>query len=172
MTNKTPWSVTVRIEDIPEGGRRFEVAADEPTRAAVADLAGVNGISRLEAGFDVHRRGTDGLHVAGEVSGSVQQTCSVSLEPMTSEIREGIDLVFRPAAGPEDKRLRPKHTVSAEAEEDETLIDGRIDLGEIATEFLLLGVDPYPRKEGAVFVEPAPPAEGSNPFEALARLKK
>ena len=31
-----------------------------------------------------------------------------------------------------------------------------VDLGAVATEFLLLGIDPYPRKPGAVFE--APPA--------------
>ena len=51
--------------------------------------------------------------------------------------------------------------------------DGAVDLGAIATEFLLLGIDPYPRKPGAVF--DAPVAEddpSSHPFAALAALKK
>ena len=44
--------------------------------------------------------------------------------------------------------------------------------GAVATEFLLLGLDPYPRKPGAVF--DAPPADdpASRPFAALAALKK
>ncbi len=36
-------------------------------------------------------------------------------------------------------------------EPPEPLVDGKIDLGAIATEFLLLGIDPYPRKAGAEF---------------------
>ncbi len=32
--------------------------------------------------------------------------------------------------------------------------DGTVDLGAIATEFFLLGIDPYPRKEGAEFEAP------------------
>ena len=37
----------------------------------------------------------------------------------------------------------------------EVLHDGAVDLGAVATEFLLLGIDPYPRKPGAVFDAPA-----------------
>jgi hypothetical protein len=52
------------------------------------------------------------------------------------------------------------------------LIDGIVDLGALATEFLILGLDPYPRQPGAVF-EPSPDRQpGGGPFAALARLTK
>ena len=50
--------------------------------------------------------------------------------------------------------------------------DGAVDLGAVATEFLLLGIDPYPRKPGAVFERPAAGRPGGHPFAALAALKK
>ena len=50
---------------------------------------------------------------------------------------------------------------------------GVIDLGAVATEFLILGIDPYPRKPGAVFAAPpaAPGEAAEHPFAALAALK-
>jgi hypothetical protein len=52
----------------------------------------------------------------------------------------------------------------------EPLTDGSVDLGVIATEYFLLGIDPYPRKEGAVF-EAAPAKDPrESPFAALADL--
>ena len=54
----------------------------------------------------------------------------------------------------------------------EALRDGVIDLGAVATEFLLLGIDPYPRKPGAVFDAPPAGDPASHPFAALAALKK
>lgn len=172
MAQQIPWSVPVRVEDIPEDGGRFDLVADAAVRAGVAAWANVNGISRLEATFDVQRHGAEGLRVTGQVSGCVQQTCSVTLEPMASEVREEVDVTFQPAVGPAGALSRSKHAVSATEDEPEALVDGRIDLGEIAAEFLLLGIDPYPRKEGAVFAEPAPAAERTSPFDVLARLKK
>jgi hypothetical protein len=47
-----------------------------------------------------------------------------------------------------------------------------VDLGALATEFLILGLDPYPRKAGAVFQPPAPAQPDESPFAALAKLKK
>ena len=54
----------------------------------------------------------------------------------------------------------------------ELIVNGTIDLGALATEFLVLGLDPYPRKAGAVF-EPvlAPTDPEDHPFAALAKLK-
>ena len=57
------WSVPVKIEEVTEAGRHFDLVADAGTRAAVARVAGLRDLSRLEATFDVTRRGADGLHV-------------------------------------------------------------------------------------------------------------
>ena len=58
------------------------------------------------------------------------------------------------------------------ADAPEALIDGTIDLGELATEFLILGIDPYPRKVGSVFEAPMPGEDSARPFAALSALKK
>jgi hypothetical protein len=53
------------------------------------------------------------------------------------------------------------------------MVQGAVDLGALATEFLLLGIDPYPRKPGVAFAPPADtPGPSGHPFEALAALKK
>jgi hypothetical protein len=56
--------------------------------------------------------------------------------------------------------------------EIEPLINDTIDLGAIATEFLLLGIDPYPRKPEAVFEAPPTEDAADHPFAALAGLRK
>ena len=48
--------------------------------------------------------------------------------------------------------------------------EGRIDLGQYAVEQLALSLDPFPRKEGAEFVQPPEPTEIS-PFSVLRSLK-
>ena len=54
----------------------------------------------------------------------------------------------------------------------EPLVDGKIDLGALAIEFLILGLDPYPRKPGAIFQPPADAQPDEGPFAALGVLKK
>jgi hypothetical protein len=186
MSPKTaPWSVRVRRDDVPEAGLHLELIADAPSRAAIAALAALRGLDRLEASFDLARQG-QGLRVSGEVRASVEQTCVVTLEPMTSEIVEPIDLVFRPpgtAAGlPADLDADLQATLDASLDiadidpvaddEPELLIDGIADLGSVATEFLLLAIDPHPRKPGVVFAAPATGDPRGQPFAALAALKK
>jgi hypothetical protein len=165
-TVENPWNVPVRIEDVPEAGLQLALSADAGTREALARLAGVRSVSRLELRSDLRREGSR-LRATGLVSATVGQTCVVSLEPMDNVVEEHFDLVFTPGlqgAGP------AMPDVSGE-EPPEPLVDGVADLGAVATEFLLLGIDPYPRKPGAVFASPSVAPAEPGPFAALAALK-
>jgi hypothetical protein len=169
----TIWSMKVAVEEIPPTGMHFDLAAGEETRASLARAAGLRDLPRFEASFDVTRQGRDALHVTGEVSATVGQNCVVTLEPIECEVREPVDLVFAPPAeatlGGEGGEATMRFT---DEEQPDALTAGSIDLGAIATEFLLLGVDPYPRKPGAEFEPPETGDLGSKPFAALAALKK
>lgn len=169
-----PWSVPVSIHEIPETGRRFEVAADAAVRAAIARAAGLNTLPRLEATFDVTRRGANGLRVAGRVSATVGQICVVTLDPIENEVEEPVNLDFVPAPAPDREGASGQGRgveVTLE-EEPEPLFGDTVDLGALATEFLMLGIDPYPRKPGAVFEAQTAEDETDHPFAALARLRR
>ena len=174
IVSKIPWSVPVRRDDVPETGLHRDLVADEATRAAVAAVAGVKALPRLQASFDLSRQG-NGLKLAGEVSATVEQTCVVTLEPMTTDVRESIDLIFVPAEAEAEPELdQIPDVIDPEAPDGpEPLVNGTADLGAVATEFLLLGIDPYPRKPDAVFDAPEGPGQdaGANPFAVLAKLK-
>ena len=165
-----PWLVPVTVDDIPEeGGQRFDLVADAPTRAVVARIAGLRDLPRLEANFEVTRYGAGGLRVAGRVSATVGQTCVVTLEPLTDEIDEEVAVAFAPQV---DRQAGETGSAKEAMDETEPLIDGTIDLGVLATEFLILGLDPYPRKPDAVFQPPQDATTEEGPFAALAALKK
>jgi uncharacterized metal-binding protein YceD (DUF177 family) len=166
-----PWSFPVTVDEIPETGRHFDIAADESTRAAIAALAGVEGIPALCARFDVARYGRGGVAVTGNVAAQVDQICVVTLEPLRSAVEEPVDLTFAPqgARPAEVKRVE----VTIDQEGPEPLRDGKVDLGVLATEFLILAIDPYPRKSGVAFEPPAEPDDPSaHPFAGLAALKR
>jgi len=167
----TPWQVPVAVEDVAETGALFDLTADANIRAAVAQIAGLRDLPRLQANFEVRRHGAGGLRVAGRVSATVGQTCVLTLEALLNEVEEEIDLVFVPpaAAEAEGEETEARHENWDEAE---PLIGGLVDLGALATEFLILGLDPYPRKPGAVFQPPPDAKPDEGPFAALAALKK
>ena len=163
-----PWTVPVVVAEIPDGGSHHEIAADESTRSAIAKLAGVRTLPRLEASFDLTRRG-DGVAVRGEVRAQAGQTCVVTLEPIESEVRETVDLMFAPA----DEGADSNASKRKRGEPPEALENGVVDLAAIANEFLVLGLDPYPRKPGAEFPRlQETQDDGAHPFAALGALKK
>jgi len=169
------WSVPVALSDVPESGLHIDLTADPATRAAIAALAGVNALKRLDAAFDLTRHGRGGLHVSGTVRGTVAQTCVVTLDPLDNDIDETVDLTFVPpggAAAPASDAVEETVLYPDDADPPEELVNGVVDLGRIATEFLVLGVDPYPRKPDAVFTSPSAADSPDSPFAALAALKK
>lgn len=179
------WSVPVIVDDIPETGLHLEIEASEAERDAIAHAVELRALPRLSAVFDLARRG-DGVSVSGLVSARVGQTCVVSLEPIENDVEEAVDLLFAPGADAESadagKRLKTSAGSAAkpdsgsakkDAEEPpEPIVGGSIDLGAVAVEFLMLGIDPYPRKAGVQFMAPKTDDAASHPFASLAALKK
>ena len=174
-----PWQVPVAIDDVAETGQHFDLVADNDVRAAVARVVGLRDLPRLEANFDVTRHGADGLRVSGRVSATVGQNCVVTLEPLANEVEEDIDLLFAPPHPPVARKASDDEAAEEDSERPqrswngpEPLIGGAVDLGALATEFLILGLDPYPRKPGAVFEPPQDVEPDAGPFAALAGLKE
>jgi uncharacterized metal-binding protein YceD (DUF177 family) len=160
-----PWSVPVAVDDIVAPGHHFDLVADQGARLTVARMAGVSELPRLEASFDVTPHGAGGLRVAGRVMATVGQTCVVTLEPLVNDVVEEVDLIFLPGVAVAEQP-------TAEVREGpEPLVDGQVDLGAIATEFFMLGIDPYPRKPDAEFQPPQVEEAAPGPFAALATLK-
>ena len=171
--------------------RRFDVAAvrdapvaftvtasDAECRALAAD-AGLAGIDALSAAFDIAREGAEGLRVTGTVRAQVRQTCVVSLDDFSSRIEEAVDVVFLPEANvarmANERAAQPANHDDEAAPDDlpDPIVGGRIDLGALAAEIMILGLDPYPRKPGVAYTEPetAPPDDVVSPFAALKQLK-
>jgi len=168
-----PLVFSIKAADVPAAGRSYHVRADEEQNAALAALLEIVAIEELEAELEV-RPVSEGLSVRGRLSASVVQTDIVSLEPIRQKVTEDIDVTLVPAEAAGARRKPDKLLVdAAEADGPDLYRNGRIDLGMIVREHLALGLDPYPRESGAVFlpyIEDDPAADPS-PFAALSALK-
>jgi hypothetical protein len=169
-----PWRVVVNVAQIPKSGLHRDIEADAAARAAMAEMAGLRDISVARASFDLSLESDGRVHVAGRLTARIGQTCVVTLDPIESDIDEDIDLVFAPAD--EVEQLIDDLDEGAEEgdmpEPPEPIVNGMIDLGRLANDVLFLAVDPYPRKEGAVFEAPVLAADPEDhPFAALKTLK-
>lgn len=171
MQNDLPWSHVIELATVPDGGMDVELVADALTRERLAEVAELVSIPELTVSLRVLPVGTNDARVQGTLKGIVRQTCVISLEAFDSPIEEDISVDFA---------VMPERKVDEEDEEEiedipDPIIDGKIDLGALATEFLILGIDPYPRKPGvefkAIIEEPEEPERKPNPFEQLSGLK-
>jgi uncharacterized metal-binding protein YceD (DUF177 family) len=162
------------VLQIPESGLHRELDADEAVRQAMADIAGLREVLSAHASLDVKPKGGGRFHIAGNVRARVGQTCVVTLDPIENDIDEPIDLIFAPPEQiPELADLVDDAVEDAAETPDppEPIVNGIIDLGRLAIDALLLGIDPYPRKPDAVFEhEVTAPDPEDHPFAALKAL--
>lgn len=177
MTNEVPFSRPVRVEALPRDGLTQTIEADAAERAALALLNGLPAIGKLVATFTLRKAGRDAVRVSGRLRAEITQTCVVSLEPFDAVVDEAIDVRFAPPKETDAARRRDREddadTVSLDAEDPpDPIVDGRIDLGALAAEFMALGLDPYPRKPDVEFAPPAPASSADSPFDALADAAK
>ena len=170
MTEPTEFSRIVKVDTLPRDGLRQKIAADETERAALARRFKLPSVQSLAAEFHVTRSGR-GARVRGEARAQVTQTCIVSLEPFPAEVVEEIDVRFAPVVA-EKRQPKIEEEVRFELEDEpDPLIDGQVDLGELAAEFIALGLEPYPRKPGVAFEAPEEDAEEPSPFSTLESLR-
>jgi hypothetical protein len=169
MAENAPFVRAVRAESIPEGGLERAIEASEAECLALAKLNGLAAIGRLHAKFVLRRAGRGIVRAQGQVHAEVTQTCVVSLEPLDVVLDEAIDVRFAaPVEENSGRRAAPGGAADVAAvglsEEDppDPILDGKIDLGALAAEFMILGLDPYPRKRGADFGPPHSEQERPN----------
>lgn len=170
-----PWRAPVVVAQIPETGLHREMEASGREREAMAQVAGLREVPSASASFDLMPESGGRVHVVGRVRARIGQTCVVTLDPIENEIDEEIDLIFAPA-----ERIRHPADLAEEGEEKEgeipeppePILNGVIDLGRLATDYLFLAIDPYPRKPGVVFEPQITAADPEDhPFAALKALK-
>ena len=112
------------------------------------------------------------------MSARVRQICVVSLDEFVSDVAEPVDVRFAPEAEVEElaaaRAARPGGDDEDLEDLPDPIVNGRVDLGSLAAELLVLGLDPYPRKPGVAFPDPVPDAAeelDASPFAALKALK-
>ncbi len=186
-----PFTRLLEVKSVSDGGLDTRVEATLAECAAVAAATDLPALASLAARFTVRRRAGGRVEVRGEVTADITQLCVVTLEPFPTAVAQPVDLLFAPAADEldlpvvrgaarDDHDRGSRETPAAvpgsddQADPPDPIVDGAIDLGAVAVEFLTLARDPYPRKPDAEFADVV--AQGADdakpsPFAALQRLK-
>lgn len=156
------FSREVEVERIPIGGRPFEIAAEPAERAALARRLGLEALDRLAVEGTLGRdRSGRTITLEGRLRAEVTQLCVATLEPVESRLEVPLRRLF--ATGPEP--ATGEVVVDPLLDEPEPLPGGRLDLGAIAAEELVLALDPYPRAAGGGCAGRVPAERDGRPGE-------
>lgn len=167
----------LKIEGIPKAGVEERIVAKPAEREDLAKRLKVLEIKRFEANLTVEPRKGPMYNVTGGVYAELSQECVVTLDPVEEEVRDSFELLMAPDYVLKKRGVMPTGDYE-ETDAPEPIEDGVIDLGEIAVQFLAMAINPYPRKEGAVWeavsTEESESSESSkapNPFLKLVKSK-
>lgn len=173
---KSPISFPVSVRRLPQRGFPVIIEADAGQRAALAEAHLLLSVERFRAELLIRAWNAGGIQVTGTVQATIVQECIVTLEPLTAGISESVEAIFVPETSPLAKPdiADGELFLAADGPDGPETFDGEtIDAGALAEEFFALGIDPYPRREGAS-VAPSPDADPeASPFAVLRnRLQK
>lgn len=164
----------INVRTLPRKGRVEEHAATEAEREEIAAEAGVASIERMTFRADVTPWRKGGVTVKGKIEGSLTQECVVTLDPVREEIDETFEARFVPEGSKLERPIEAPDgelVLDAEGEDmPETFAGDSIDLADVWLEFLVLALDPFPRKPGVELPEIDEDREQS-PFAALEGLR-
>lgn len=187
--NKNEWYVPIPAEDIATRSQHYEIEADNATCRALAGRLEVESVDMARARFEIHRdQAGYRIVVEGRLQAEIVQQCVVTLEPVVTHIEETFDAYFadtervipfaraqKKAGGEPEQANEVEAPMVEEHEEPEPLDNGCVDLGELAAQYLSLGMPAYPKKEGVrheltdedIEAGRNPSPARRNPFEAL-----
>jgi len=162
------------VETVPDTGLDINVSASEAECDVLTEACGLVAVHDFEADFQVRKLDQTRFKITGNLRACVTQTCVVSLEPFETLVRADIDVDFAPLSQLASSKMTLGGASAAAflggEDPPDPIIDGKIDLGALALEFLILNLDIHPRKPGASFEGMdvgGEPADKNSPFAVL-----
>ena len=140
MTGALQWAdATVDLGTVPAGGMSVRLAAGAEERCAIADRLQLPAVEDCAAAFSLRPEpGRGGTLVEGRLSARLVRRCVVTDEPVAEAIDQPVEclVVAQEPAARDDDADEPDYEVAP---------DGKVDLAELAVQFLSVSMAAYPR---------------------------
>lgn len=161
------------IGTLPSGRTSVSLAASADECKRLAARLDLIALAALAAEFELTRFAGERVLVTGTVTARVTRRCSVTLEEFSADLVEPVRAGYAPDGVDYDAPVDLAALVEETEDPPEKLIDGRIDLGELAVQHLALALDPFPRAPGAEWDGAMAPDEAGaeNPFAMLTQWR-
>lgn len=182
------WSHFIETAEINYKLTKVEVSPAQELYPALCKRLDIHAIENFTVLFELKRNSVSKvIQIKGKIKASLDQKCVVSMESVPEHVEDEFESWYAEPnqavsfAKAKRERLSEKEReelpMLEEHDDPETVIDGKIDLGELAVQNLSLALNPYPRCENATYESNVPPMgdepEGvyDNPFSALKNWK-
>ena len=186
---KPEWSHIIEADDVSDKPLLKKISASPQERKDLARRMGIISVDKLEAQITVIRADSNFLiHATGPYKAVLTQECVVTGEPVQETVEGDVEGWF----AEESKAVslnKARHErmsqiadsempILGERDDPDPIRDGFFDIGELVVQYLLVDMNPYPRKEDAdhpevIKEEEIEKAEKriNNPFAALKNWK-
>lgn len=168
------FSYPLIVEDISSGEQHYHLIADNENLKEITEILQIPETKSFQA--DIYTKLSKKEHllkVWGKVDAELCLQSVISLEYFTKSYSPEFEVIFDTRA-----TLNSQKGEDIDFDEDlpDIVIDGKIDLADIALEQLALVLEDYPRQEGEIFEWKSEFSDEEdkkeNPFKILEKLKK
>lgn len=186
MIMEPEWSHLFDTETLEREPVTLTLVPDDSQKDAVAKRLGLDGLGDVRAQMTLRRNpGNMVIHIDGRIKAVAYQKCVITLSPIEMEVDAPFEAWYADSSqtlsftkAKRERELEKDNVekpILDESEDPEPIIDGQIDLGELAVQHLSLNLDPYPKAIGAHYEIGDDDVKTSdksgeayhNPFEAL-----
>jgi hypothetical protein len=166
------FSRSYAVENLPLHRLQLHLEATRDECKAIAKRAELIDLKSLKADLDMGwLPGSKVLEIKGRIDADLVQRCVLTLEEFPSKTTYEFTTTFQDGGTIEQSVEETVDLGHEIHDEPEFLVDGRVDLGELVTQQMILNLDPYPKKPGAKLAVGA--GEGKvTPFAELKSLLK
>ena len=166
------FSYPLKIDELGHGEQKYVLKANKEQLITLAEILQVPAVNSFETEMKLIFQKKKGiLEVLGHLKADLSLISVISLEPFDKKYETDFKVVYDTNAKYEDI-YQDDEDINLDL--PDIVIDGQIDLGDIAIEQLALVMEDHPRQEGETFnavIEDNSPIR-HNPFAVLEKLKK
>lgn len=168
------FSYPLVVDELTPSVKKYHLAARKEELPYITEILKVPAVKSLQADINVKYNKKEHLiKVWGTAEALIEQTSVISLENFDKNYSTEFQMLY-------DTDLTPKdlQEMDIEIEDDipDPVINGEINLADIAMEQIALVLDDFPRQEGETFDFQTEfdeeTTQAQNPFAVLAKLKK
>lgn len=168
------FSYQIKVDNLPNTEQHYRLKADEEDFKRIQEILKIPAVKSFSA--DIRLRldhKTNILKLWGQAKADLVLQSVISLENFDKSYENDFELTYDTKATLKSQR-EEEEEISIDDDTPDVVINGVIDLSDIAIEQIALIMDDYPRKAGEKFEfksEFSEENEKKNPFEVLKKLK-